>query len=360
MKLIRSSLWSVAIAAVVAVGLTPVQGQDKGQVVVCSWGGSFMDAQREAMFKPFEKATGIKVVEATTPEFAKIRTMVQSGNTEWDVVLVVPSDYIALVDLGMLEKLDYDSFDKAVLGDIARDVVKPHGLGSIFYSEAVAYSTKAFPGTKGPRTWADVWDVKKFPGKRMLYSGEWVIRPVEGALMADGVPASKLYPLDLERAYKALDRIRPHVVKWATTPAMPPQALVDGEAVIVQAPINRIQALKEKGVPVDFVWEGALTQFDLWAIPKGAKNAKNAMAFIEFASRPEQLAALAKVQPLGPVNKKAFGLIPPERAKILPGHPDTLSKVVMINAEWWAQKDASGKTNIEKNSEMWNKWILKK
>ena len=167
-------------------------------------------------------------------------------------------------------------------------------------------------------------------------------------------------PLDLERAYKALDRVRPHVVKWATTPAMPPQALVDGEAVIVQAPVNRIQALKEKGAPVDFVWDGALTSSICGRFPRARRTTRSAMAFIEFASRPEQLAALAKVQPLGPVNKKAFDLIAPERAKILPGHPDTLSKVVMINADWWAQKDASGKTNIEKNYEMWNKWILKK
>ena len=69
--------------------------------MVCSWGGSFMDAQREAMFRPFEKATGVKVVEATSP---RVRQDPDHGSElatpEWDVVLVVPSEYIALVDLG--------------------------------------------------------------------------------------------------------------------------------------------------------------------------------------------------------------------------------------------------------------------
>jgi putative spermidine/putrescine transport system substrate-binding protein len=58
-----------------------------------------MDAQREAFFAPFRKETGIDVIETTTPEFAKIRAMVESGNTEWDVVNIVPSDYLVLVKL---------------------------------------------------------------------------------------------------------------------------------------------------------------------------------------------------------------------------------------------------------------------
>jgi putative spermidine/putrescine transport system substrate-binding protein len=317
-----------------------------------------MDAQREAFFAPFQKETGVNVIEATTPEFNKIRVMVESGNTEWDVVNIVPSDYLALVKLGMLEKIDYSRFDPKILGDVPKNLVFPYGIGNDVYAEGISWSTKAFPNG-GPEGWEDVWNVQKFPGPRMLYSAEWVIRPNEGALMADGVLPATLYPLDLDRSYKSLDKIRPHVVKWATTPAMPGQALVDGDAVVVQAPVNRIQQLKEKGAAVNYTWNQALSQYDLWAIPKGAKNYDNAVKFIEFATRGDRGAALAKLQPVGPVSKSSFDMLPPERAAILPGNPSNVGKLVFINSAWWAATDASGKTNIERNVEMWNKWVLR-
>src|SRR6516165_2101981 len=34
------------------------------------------------------------------------------------------------------------------------------------------------------------------------------------ALLADGVPRDKLYPLDIDRAFKKLDRIKPHIKVW--------------------------------------------------------------------------------------------------------------------------------------------------
>jgi len=354
----RDFLIGAGSLAVASAAGTPAQAQTPGKVVICSWGGSFMDAQREAFFAPYKKETGIDVIETTTPEFTKIRVMVESGNTEWDVVNIVPSDYLALVKLGMLEKLDYTRFDQKILSDVPQNMIFSYGNGNDVYAEGIAWSTKAFP-KGGPQGWEDVWNVQKFPGPRMLYSAEWVIRPNEGAIMAEGVPPSKLYPLDLERSYKSLDKIRPNVAKWATTPAMPGQALVDGEAVIVQAPVNRIQQLKEKGAPVDFTWNQALAQYDLWSIPKGAKNYDNAMKFIEFATRGDRGAALAKLQPVGPVSKSSFGMLPPERASILPGHPSNVDKLVFINSEWWAATDAAGKTNVEKNVELWNRWVLK-
>ena len=56
---------------------------------------------------------------------------------------------------------------------------------------------------------------------------------------------------------------------------------------------------------------------------------------------------------------KLYDLIPVERARILPGHPANIDSLVFINAKWWAQKDESGKSNMVKNIEMWNRWVLK-
>src|SRR5438552_523241 len=74
---------AAAMSAAFATAL-PTRAQDKGQVIIAAAGGTWQDALREAVFKPFEKATGIKVVEAVGSTQAKLRTMVASGNQEWD------------------------------------------------------------------------------------------------------------------------------------------------------------------------------------------------------------------------------------------------------------------------------------
>jgi putative spermidine/putrescine transport system substrate-binding protein len=348
---------SAALGAAVALG-GPALGQDKGHVVVTSYGGTYQDAAREAFFKPFEKATGIKVVEATGPALARMRAMVQSGSPEWDVIDMLPGDFLALARLNMLEKLDYDSFDKSVLAGFDPALRHSHGIGILYYSKVIAFNTKQYSRANGPKSWADVWNVAKFPGPRILDAGNTSVPPIEYALLADGVPPDKLYPLDFARAYRVLARIKPSVVKWTTTAAMQTEALTTGEAVIGPATLGRLQALKEGGAPVDFVWEQALIQYNYWAILKGSKNYKNAIKFIEFASRADSQAELAKRQVLGPMNRDAFKHLPAERARLLPSHPDNLKLAVHLNPAWWAEIDASGKSNIEKNNALWNAWIL--
>ena len=38
------------------------------------------------MFKPFAEETGIKVIDTSTPNVAKIKAQVDTGNVEWDCV----------------------------------------------------------------------------------------------------------------------------------------------------------------------------------------------------------------------------------------------------------------------------------
>jgi len=63
-------LTAAASAATRAGGPWIARAQSK-QLVVCSWGGAYQEAQRKTMFQPFEKETGIKIVEASpTDDYA--------------------------------------------------------------------------------------------------------------------------------------------------------------------------------------------------------------------------------------------------------------------------------------------------
>lgn len=348
----------VILCALLSVAAPPATAEDKGKVVVASWGGTYQDALREAIFKPFEAATGIKVVEATGPTMPKLRAMLNAENPEWDLADLLPGDYLQLSNENLLQPIDYTALDRSVFADFPKKAVQPFGVGTFVYAKVITFNMKKYTQAHAPKSWADVWDEKNFPGPRTLDAGNTNVPPIELALLADGVAPENLYPLDLKRAYAALSRIKPNVVKWTTAAAMQVEALISGEAVIGPATLGRIQQAKEQGAPVDYVWDQALTDFSYWGILKGAKNVTNAHKLIQFASSPESQAAFVKLQVLGPLNSKAFNLIPESRAKLLPTYPENLAKTVALNPTWWAKKDASGKSNLEINNTLWNAWIL--
>ncbi|MGF6972768.1 hypothetical protein QFZ94_001195 [Paraburkholderia sp. JPY465] len=93
---------------------------------------------------------------------------------------------------------------------------------------------------------------------------------LEIALLADGVPPNKLYPLDLDRAFKKLDTIKSDIVWWSGG-AQSQQLLASGEAPIGMFWNGRLHALAQTGVPVGISWNQNLTAADMLVIPKGAK-----------------------------------------------------------------------------------------
>jgi putative spermidine/putrescine transport system substrate-binding protein len=95
------------------------------QIVVTSWGSAYQDAQRKAYFEPFTKATGIKVVEATGPDAAKIKAMVASGNVEWDVVDVSLPTVLVLGEQGLATPIDYSKFDAQTRAAIPKEFQLP-------------------------------------------------------------------------------------------------------------------------------------------------------------------------------------------------------------------------------------------
>src|SRR4029077_14131076 len=65
-------LTAAASAATRAGGPGLARAQAK-QLVVCSGGGAYQEAQRKTMFQPFEKETGIKIVEASPTDYGKLK-----------------------------------------------------------------------------------------------------------------------------------------------------------------------------------------------------------------------------------------------------------------------------------------------
>ena len=141
--------------------------------------------------------------------------------------------------------------------------------------------------------------------------------------MADGVAPDKLYPLDVDRAFKKLEEIKPYITVWWTSGAQSAQLLNDGEVDMEMAWNGRVSALAGEGAKVGFTYNQGVLQNTSLCILKDAPNLPTAVRFLNEAVDPVNQANLPLHIDYGPANPKAFdtGVIKPERVAELPSAP---------------------------------------
>lgn len=319
-----------------------------GEVRIASWGGSYQAAQQKAWFEPFEKATGIKVRAFPDADPAKVKAMVDTGNLEWDVISTSRRSMMRLNTGGSyFENIDYSLIDDGVAKEYRFD----YGIEMMTWAQVLGYRADAFKGA-APASWADFWDTEKFPGNRAMYGiGAGGPPEMEFALMAAGVPADKVYPIDVDKALASYDKIKKSVVKWWETGAQPIQMLTDREVVMTTVWNGRMEALKEQGVPAAICWNQGLLRRDSWGVLKGAKNKTNAMKFVAYSTMPIPQARFAMSIAYGTTNEAANKYIPPERLAILPSSPEIKKQLVLVNDDWWFENGPATQAKF-------NKWLL--
>jgi putative spermidine/putrescine transport system substrate-binding protein len=327
------------------------------QLVIATYGGNFLQSMHTAVLDPFERETGIKVVVAGEPSVSRIKAMVDAGNVEWDVSEHSTGEMYILAGDNLLAKIDYSGFRKTELDQFDPAMVLPYGLGSLIFATAITYNSQALKPAQYPKSWADFFDPSRIPGKRVFYPMDRDAAPLEAALLADGVAPKDLYPLDLDRAFRALDRIKSSVLKW-TGATVSANMVASGEAVMGAASSGRVLSMRAQGAPVDYSMNGALLYADCWVVPRGAKNLGAAMKYLEFVSRAETQARFAAIYPFGPTNRGAFKFLTADQAAQLPTAPAYADATVLVRTDWWAAADASGKINRDRISDRWRQWIV--
>jgi putative spermidine/putrescine transport system substrate-binding protein len=335
-----SKIGAFASAFVVSLVLGAATSRaEEGKIVYVGIGGPTQEALRKSLFEPFRTETGIEVVEDTGLGAERVQAEVQSGHPTIDIMTIGASAYATLLSKDLLAPIDYKYYDPADLKSMPEDIRQKFSVGSIFSSLGMAFSKAAFPdGGPQPGSWADFWDVKKFPGKRTMpycgvLEGSWPI--AEAALLADGVAKDQLYPLDMARAVKKLKELAPNVIWWKNT-SQPGQYLATGEAAMDLDSIGRTNNLAKSGAAVQYVWNGANVFGDKWIVVKGAPNYDRAMRFLAFVARPQIQAGLAKLIGYAPSNPRAYDVMDKADAMKLVTYPDNLKQTWPTNPAWWS------------------------
>ncbi|MBN8892833.1 MAG: spermidine/putrescine ABC transporter substrate-binding protein [Rhodospirillales bacterium 70-18] len=336
----RRTLLGSALAAA-SIGGRAARAADAPQLTVVSFGGAYQEAQSKALFQPAAKALGITLKEETYTGIADLRLKVKAGAVTWDVVASGSGSAAHAGAEGILEKLDYKTID---VSTFLPGTWQDYCVGGDVFSTVLAWNTKTY-GAHGPQSWADFWDVKKFPGKRSYRNA--VAGSLEPALMADGVPADKVYatlsaPGGIERAIRKIKELKPHVAVWWTSGAQHAQLMKDGEVDMVNGWNGRFDAVAKDGGNVAYTFNQALLDYDAYAIPKGAPHKDLAMKFLAEISKPQYQAALTGFITYGPTNSKAYdlGTIAPAYAAKLPSFPANAAKQLTVDIAWYIKFEA--------------------
>ena len=301
---------------------------------VNTWGGSWTAAEEAAFFKPFTEQTGIRVRTVSPVSYAKLKAQVQSGSYEWDVTSVNQAEMLRAEREGLLEPIDWSIVKKDRLFPGA---VYASGLAYCALGTNLAYRRDKFP-RGGPKTWADFWDVQKFPGSRAMLNNS--VRALQFALVADDVPLDKVFPIDVDRAFRKLDQIKRHVKVWWTQGNQSQQLMRDGEVDMMVMWNARASELQQQGLPVELVWHGATITTTMWGVARGAPNRKLAWEFLQFAVQARPQADFSNRLYYGPVNPDAFRSIPPEVARQLPTFADNAKLAIRSDPVWEAEHTA--------------------
>lgn len=349
----RRTFVKAAIVGGAAMGAPLVWRKADAQarrIVIRDSGGPFTPAFDQAFYKPFREATGIEAVGVASAHepTSQIKSMVDTKTYTWDLAQLSQAAADQLVQEGnYLEKHGLEKHPD--VAEIPAEYMTPYCVGSDVYSTILAYRTDAFRGRKAPVTWADLFDLKGVAGRRSLRKHPF--DTVEEALLADGVARDKVYPCDIERAFKVLDRVKKDVAVWWTGGAQCSQMLKTGEIDVVPTWAARAQIVIDEGGPVKISWDNNLWGMEGWCILKGGPKADLCREFIKFASNAKRQAAFAPAIPNGPTNPNAYKHIDPKRAVVLTTFSENRARGIKLDHQFWA-------SNKDKVTERFNAWLI--
>ncbi len=297
-------------------------------LVVVTWGGAYQAAMETAVAQTFTEATRIPVRLVSGPDLAKVKAQVRTRNVEWDIFDGTGPMITSGESEGLWEPLDIGAVD-------TKDLVAPLRKSSapfIFSVGGIGY----VPGRAKenvPKTFAQFWDTKKFAGRRGLRSR--ASEMLELALLADGVEPSKVYPMDVERAFASLNKIKPSITKWIDSTPQTVSLLSSNEIDFNYVYAARVLAAKKANVDIGVTLDQTLVVSEYYATLKGSKRKDEAMQFIAHALKPEIQAKFANLNGHAPVLKSSQALLTPDVLALQPNwkNPNNL----LVDDTWWGE-----------------------
>ncbi len=320
------------LAGLAALGAVPAGAQTSRPLVMVNWGGIANEGFGRFYGAPFTAANpGVAVTQDSTgPSAGRIRSMVESGRVTWDLCDSSASSSFLLGRMNLLTKMDYSIIDRSKV--IGPGFALEYGAAPYSFSSVLAYDSSKFP--TAPTSWADFWDLRRFPGQRLLRRD--ALATLDAATMSLGKTPDQVYPIDTRAALRRVAEIRRNCVFW-NSGSESEQFLRTGEAVMGQIWHTRATVLnRESNGRIKFIWNQGLLQAGIFVIPRGNPGGEMAQRLLaSMLANPEGQVGLLGLLGNGPTNPAAAAQVPAELKPNNPTDPANERLQLTLNGEWW-------------------------
>lgn len=299
-----------------------------GTLQVSTWGGAYGEIYAEKILQPFTEKAGIEVQQ-------------RFGHTQADVVELGLHEAIHRCDDGELMYLPPDLFaniDNAK-EDFVPNALQPCAVGQLVWSTVVVFAGINVDGNDlQPERVDDFFNTDVFPGRRAIKKSPRAL--VEWAIASAGIPPDRIYEVlsDAESAWelieKQLGRIEDHVV-WVDSDEQALRYLESGIAAFASVSSSALMREALGGAPPTVIWDSALHEMSLVAIPSATENADLSLRFLQHLVGKNYLPVVSAELGLGTARYSTTGQLNNSYFSYLPDLGENSGTSIWLNSKWW-------------------------
>lgn len=289
------SIWGISAPG------SPTHAGQAEELVVAVFGGTFEQAWRNLVNRPFERQQNARIRVVTGLSVSILARMrAQRDNPEIDLAMFNVDNAIQAVNNGVLDNLDPQRIPN--MNDVHEAARDPKNRFANFLidNQVLTYNTRFVQ--QPPTSWDDLWR-SEFKGKVSMSDMNSGAGPYIIAIL------SKVYGkgyFDSDAGFAKLKALRPSVLTFFTSPDQITQLLNQGDVWMAVWGSDRAAVSIRAGVPIGSIVpkEGALFWMISMGMAKGTKHKELAEKYVNFVLSEPVQKSLAAATFLSPTNRK--------------------------------------------------------
>lgn len=328
-----------SIIAVTLAGFC-ISVQAAGTLSVSTWGGEHGEAIDLEFLTPFSEHAGVSVSQNTLDSLPDSLT-VPEGIVELslhDAIDRCDNNQIMLLPT---ESLEASEASKRIVEDFLPNTLQPCAVGHSVWAKVMTYNSKQFDNANKPHLISDFFNTAYYPGKRVMRKSPQVL--IEWALVANGIQNTDVYKAldDSETAWslieKKLNLIRQDII-WVESDVDALEFLHSGKATFALVGNDSlVRYSANQSVDLGVLWDAAVTELAMWAIPTDAPDPVISWEFLKYATSVTHSGKVASVFGYGPVRYSTLDLIDKNYHRLLPTSPQNKQNLIWGNSKWWRE-----------------------
>ena len=277
-------------------------------ITVSAWGGFFEETLAAEIYPAFTEETGIDVKSIAQPEdsawMTQLMAAARAKQAPADLSLVTDEVLIRGNEAGLWAKLDPAKMPTtASLKDdyvILDDEGKAYGVGALAFYTTFVTNTDFLE--EAPQSWEELWESKWDDKLGIVTTANSGLMEATAKTFFGGYDIMQSRE-GLEKVIAKIAELKPQVKLWYRDEGQFQQALESGElnGGLYYHDVAMLSIWDGKPIASTFPKEGGIVSDAYWVTPRDSKHIESVEKFIDYMSRPEIQAKMARSMGVFPI-----------------------------------------------------------